>query len=124
METLKIEPTSDTPKIILDAASGAFEISERCFPEDATHFFSPVLEWIKTYCQSPNTKTQFNFKLEYYNTASSKQLFKLFVILHELSQKSEVVINWYYSASDTDMMSSGERYSKLLNFPFNMVETD
>lgn len=124
METLRIEPTSDTPKIQLDAAAGIFEISDRCFPEDATQFFSPVLEWVKNYSKSPNATTQFNFKLEYYNTASSKQLFKLFVLLHELSQKNEVVINWYYSKADTDMMSSGERYSKLLNFPFNMVEME
>ena len=122
METLRIEPTSDTPKIILDAAAGIFEISERCFPEDATYFFSPILEWVKNYCQSPNAVTQFDFKLEYYNTASSKQLFKLFVILYELSQKNQVIINWHYSKADTDMMSSGERYSKLLNFPFNMLE--
>lgn len=122
METLRIEPTSDTPKIILDAQAGIFEISDRCFPEDATHFFSPILEWVKSYSQAPNAVTEFNFKLEYYNTASSKQLFKLFVILYELSQKNQVVINWYYSKADTDMMSSGERYSKLLNFPFNIIE--
>ena len=122
METLKIEPSSDTPKVVLDAGAGVFEISDRCFPEDATSFFSPVLEWVKNYSQSPNASTQFDFKLEYYNTASSKQLFKLFVLLHELSKSNEVIINWYYSKGDTDMLSSGERYSKLLNFPFNMVE--
>ncbi|MFY9308409.1 MAG: DUF1987 domain-containing protein [Bacteroidia bacterium] len=124
METLRIEPTSDTPRVVLDASGGIFELSERCFPEDATQFFSPILEWVKNYSQSPNAVTEFNFKLEYYNTASSKQLFKLFVLLHELSQKHQVVINWYYSASDTDMLSSGERYSKLLNFPFNMKEVE
>lgn len=122
METLKREPSSDTPRVILDAKAGIFEISERCFPEDATHFFSPILEWIKSYSQSPNSSTEFNIKLEYYNTASSKQLFKLFVILQELAQKNQVVINWHYSEADTDMLSSGERYSKLLNFPFNMVK--
>lgn len=122
METLKIEPTSDTPKVILDAGAGIFEISDRCFPEDATSFFTPIVEWIKTYVQSPNTSTRFDFKLEYYNTASSKQLFKIFVVLQELSKRSEVIINWYYSKADTDMLSSGERYSKLLNLPFNMVE--
>lgn len=122
METLNIEPTSDTPRVLLNAGSGIFEISDRCFPEDATNFFSPIIEWIKTYAQSPNTITRFDFKLEYYNTASSKQLFKIFVLLHELSKRSEVIINWHYSKGDMDMLSSGERYSKLLNFPFNMVE--
>jgi hypothetical protein len=122
MEALKLEPTSDTPRVILDAAAGNFEISERCFPEDATRFFTPILSWIKDYSLTPNTSTHFHFKLEYYNTSSSKQLFKLFVLLQEIAQKSEVVIHWHYHKSDTDMLSSGERYSKLLNFPFDMIE--
>ncbi len=123
METLKLEPTSDTPKVILDATAGIFEISDRCFPEDAIRFFTPILKWVKWYLESPNhTTTHFNFKLEYFNTASSKQLFKLFVLLQELSKKNEVIIHWYYNNGDTDMLSSGERYSQLLDFPFDMVE--
>lgn len=122
MEALNIESTSDTPKVVFDSSLGIFEISNRCFPEDATHFFSPLLEWIKNYSASPNASSTFNFKLEYYNTASSKQLFKLFILLQELSKKKEVIINWYYSKSDTDMQLSGERYSKLLRFPFNIIE--
>lgn len=122
MEPLKIEPTSDTPKVVFDSSSGIFEISERCFPEDATHFFSPLLEWLKSYSSNPNPTTKLDFKLEYYNTASSKQLFKLFILLQELSKKSEVIINWHYNEADTDMLLSGERYSKLLNFPFTMVK--
>ncbi|MGB3948946.1 MAG: DUF1987 domain-containing protein [Bacteroidia bacterium] len=122
MEPLKIEPTSDTPKVVFDSSSGIFEISERCFPEDATHFFSPLLEWLKSYSSNPNPTTKLDFKLEYYNTASSKQLFKLFILLQELSKKSEVIINWHYNEADTDMLLSGERYSKLLNIPFTMVK--
>ena len=122
MEPLNIESSSDTPKVVFDSSLGIFEISNRCFPEDATHFFSPLLEWVKNYSIAANASSTFSFKLEYYNTASSKQLFKLFILLQELSKKNDVIINWYYSKSDTDMHLSGERYSKLLGFPFNIIE--
>ena len=122
MKTLYIAPTSDTPKILLDSISGTFEISERCFPEDAMAFYSPIIEWLKNYSISPNSLTHFHFKFEYFNTSSSKQLFKIFLLLEELSKKNEVIISWYYSKTDSDMLLSGERYSKLLDLKFNMVE--
>ena len=122
MEALKIEATSDTPKVVLDANSGTFGIEERCFPEDAVGFFSPIIEWIKNYSKTPNSTSNFNFKLEYFNTSSSKQIFKILVLLEELSKKNEVIISWHYNKEDSDMLSSGERYSKLLQLKFNMVE--
>jgi hypothetical protein len=122
MEPLIIESTSDTPKVNLDAVSGVLEMEERCFPEDATRFFNPIIEWMQGYALNPKSITQFNFKLEYYNTSSSKQLFKVFLILEDISKTQEVIVNWYYSKSDTDMLLSGERYSQLLNLKFKMVE--
>lgn len=119
---LIIEATSDTPQVKFDATSGILNIEERCFPEDATRFFAPILEWMKIYAQAPAATTNFNFKLEYYNTSSSKQLFKLFLILEDISKKHEVFINWYYSKADTDMLLSGERYEQLLNLKFKMTE--
>ena len=122
METLFIESTEDTPKIILDAANNLFEISQRSLPEDSTKFFAPVMEWISNYSQSPNTKTDFNFKLEYFNTASAKQILKILVLLQELSAKSDVTVLWNYEKEDMDMRASGERYSKLVNVKMEMVE--
>jgi len=122
MEIIHLEATSDTPKVQLDAVMGTFEISQRCFPEDASGFFSPIIEWLKKYANTPNTATHFNFKLEYFNTASSKQLFKILLLLEELSKKNEVIIHWHYNREDLDMLSSGERYSKLVPLKFNMIE--
>ncbi len=122
MEILFLEATSDTPKVRLDALMGTFEISHRCFPEDASGFYSPIIEWIKNYTKTPNATTHFNFKLEYFNTASSKQLFKILLLLEELSKENEVIISWHYNKEDSDMLSSGERYSKLVQLKFNMVE--
>ena len=72
MEILNLEGTEDTPKIILDKKNGIFEISGRSLPEDSAEFYRPVLEWIGGYAKEPNGSTEFVFKLEYFNTASSK----------------------------------------------------
>lgn len=122
METLIIEPNNDTPKVELNKNSGIFEIKGRCFPEDATHFYSPILDWIKSYSLTPNPVTDFHIQLEYFNTSSSKQLYKLFVMLKEISDKTQLKIHWHYNNSDTDMLASGDRYSKLLDLDFDLVE--
>jgi len=118
---LTIEPTEDTPRIELNAAKNLFEISLRSLPEDPTGFYSPVVAWLSNYSQSPNSTTPFSFKLEYFNTASAKQLLKILFMLQDLSSKSEVTVDWHYEQGDKDMQSSGERYSKLVNLKFNMI---
>ena len=72
MEIINLEGTEDTPKIILDKTNKIFEISGRSLPEDSAEFYQPVLEWLAEYAKDPLPETTFDFKLEYFNTASSK----------------------------------------------------
>lgn len=117
-----IEATEETPRITLDIASGKMEFTNRSFPEDAVAFYQPVVEWIKTYSENPLPKTICAVRLEYYNTATSKQIYKIFNLLEDLSKKSTVEVHWFYHTEDTDMKASGERYSKMLTIPFNFME--
>src|SRR4051812_32584391 len=84
MEILNLEGTEDTPKIILDKKNGIFEISGRSLPEDSAEFYRPVLEWIEKYGSEPNGTTDFVFKLEYFNTASSKLIFNVLPALEDI----------------------------------------
>ena len=74
MSVIKIQGTDDTPTVILDKENNIFEISGRSLPEDVVVFYKPILEWLDEYKNDPLDKTVFNFKLEYFNTASSKLL--------------------------------------------------
>jgi len=122
MEALIIEKTGDTPTIILDPANNNFLISERSLPENANGFYAPVFKWLNSYSESPDSDVVFTFKLEYFNTASAKQIAKILLTLEYLSQKCNVLIKWLYKKGDLDMMSSGLRYSKLLNVKFDVEE--
>lgn len=115
MQILNLEGTEDTPKIILDKGNGIFEISGRSLPEDSAEFFQPVLDWIDEYKESPNSATEFMFKLEYFNTASSKLILD---VLSNLEDIEGTTVVWYYHEDDEDMQEAGEEFSELVELPF------
>ena len=115
MEILNLKGTEDTPTILLDKKNGIFEISGRSLPEDSAEFYRPVLEWIKGYSSSPNPATEFVFKLEYFNTASSKLILD---VLSALEDIPGMKINWYFHDDDEDMEEAGQEFSELVEIPF------
>ncbi|MBN1789771.1 MAG: DUF1987 domain-containing protein [Bacteroidales bacterium] len=122
METIKIQGTEDTPKIILDAGNDIMEISGRSLPEDVSSFYEPVLNWLNEYAENPKKKTVFNFKLTYFNTASSKLLLDILMKLEEMHEKGQdVVIRWHFPEDDEDMAEAGEEYAEIVDVPFEQV---
>ena len=115
MEILKLEGTEDTPKIMLDKKYGIFEISGRSLPEDSAEFYRPVLEWISNYSKDSNASTEFVFKLEYFNTASSKLILD---VLSALEDIKGMKIMWYFHEDDEDMEEAGQEFSELVEIPF------
>lgn len=115
MEILKIEGTEDTPSIILDKKNGIFEISGRSLPEDSAGFYEPVLAWINLYKKEANASTDFVFKLEYSNTASSKFIREILVLLTDLKG---IRIVWYSQEDDEDMQEAGNEFAEQIEIPF------
>ncbi len=116
MEALIIEQTDDTPNVILDSAENKFEFSGRSLPEDVTTFYQPILDWIESYSDSPNNETNFVFKLEYFNTASSKILLDVMLLLVEMSDDGKSVkVSWYFREDDEDMEEAGEEYADMVD---------
>lgn len=122
MKALEIQATADTPKVILDKDKNYFEISGLSLPEDAIEFYKPIMAWLEDYADSPNNDTIFNLKLEYFNTASSKQIIQLLLFLEKLNSKTEVKIRWHYKDIDEDMHDLGEEYSEIIKVNFDLVE--
>ena len=122
MDSLILEPTPETPKVNFDANTGKLDISGRSLPEDAIAFYKKLFDWLDKYSAQPKAVTSLNINLENYNTATSKQLYKILCVLEELNKKNKVEVNWTYNKDDTDMLSQGERLSKLVILKFNLVE--
>ena len=94
----------------------------RSIPENAVSFYGPILEWLNDYGTKPNAVTEVIFDLNYFNTASAKQIAKIMVTFEKLSKKSKVLINWKYQFGDHDMMSEGLRYRELTELNINIIE--
>jgi hypothetical protein len=108
MQPLKIEQTDDSPFVELDKESNYFEISGKSLPEDVVEFFGPVLNWLKIYKSDPNPRTEFNFRLIYFNTASSKLILDILMIFEEMvAEGHEVLVRWHSQKTDEDMQEAG-----------------
>jgi len=123
MNPIIISATEDTPGIRLDATNDVFEISGRSLPEDVVKFYKPIIDWLEEYAQSPNEKTVFNFKLSYFNTASSKIILDILMKLEGMHDGGKnISIKWHYPSDDEDMMEAGEEYADIVGVPIEMVE--
>ena len=91
-------------------------------PKMSASFYEPVLNWLNEYAENPNKKTVFNFKLTYFNTASSKLLLDILMKLEEMHEKGhDVLIRWHYPEDDEDMEEAGEEYADIVDVPFEQV---
>ncbi|MFN8256385.1 MAG: DUF1987 domain-containing protein [Bacteroidales bacterium] len=122
MQAIKIKGSDDTPNVILDKENGIFEISGRSLPEDVAAFYEPILDWLEAYAEDPLEKTVFNFKLEYFNTASSKLLLDVLLKLEDMyDDGKDVLVRWHYPDDDEDMEEAGEEYADIVEVPFEQV---
>ena len=122
MEALEIEGTEDSPQIILDLDANILELSGRSLPEDVNTFYEPLLSWIEEYSKNPLPNTIFNFKLTYFNTASSKVILDILTQFEEMIEDGhKVLVRWHFPDEDEDMQEAGEEYADMVDVPFEMV---
>jgi len=122
MNALIIEATFQTPYVCFDPDNNKFEISNKSLPEDASEFYEPIIKWLEIYKELPCAQTDFNFKLDYYNTSSARYIASIMLILDNMSQNHKVKVFWYYRQIDEDMQLMGERYSESTQMNFELVE--
>lgn len=125
MEIIAIESTPKTPTIKFDSKKGKLEIRGRSIPENSVEFYKPLVESLEQYASSPNSPTQVDIQLEYFNTASSKCILDVLKRLESIHrQGNQVIINWYYEEDDEDMREAGEDYQAIVNLAFNMQQVE
>ncbi len=123
MDTLIIEGSSKTPKVLFDAEKGELLLEGRSIPENSLAFYIPLMEWLEEYASEVKTSITVHMKLEYFNTSSSKCILDFFRKLETiLNRGNEVVVNWHYEIDDEDMMEAGEDYDAIIGLKFNLIE--
>ena len=118
---IDIKETPETPTISLDATNGNLLIAGRSIIENSHQFYKPLITELSKCVKAPLAKMEIDFKLEYFNTNSSKSILDVLKVLQEINSRSNnVVINWYYEEGDEDVLEIGEDFSSIINFPFNI----
>jgi len=121
MQALIIKATDETPSITLDPEKNVFEFSGKSLPEDVTTFYGPVLTWLTNYGETPRSNTTVDFKLVYFNTASSKLILDILFLLEKIHESgTSIQIKWHYEEEDEDMKEAGDEYSDLVEVPFQL----
>jgi hypothetical protein len=132
MESLIIEATKISPRISFDTKTKIFEIKGESRPENVRVFYDPILNWLNEYGtellssnHDSNVVHEFNFKLEYFNSSSSKYIFDILKKVVEFHLNGiQVKVNWFFDEGDEDMQEAGDELSRMVKYPFNYIEVE
>lgn len=132
MDSLIIEATEDSPRIMFDIVSNRFIISGESRPENAGKFYTPVINWIIKfeeilYSRKHETKDDsilvFVFKLDYFNSTSAKYIMDILLIIKKLVEQGyKINIEWHYDKRDDDMLDAGNEFSDTVELKFDFIE--
>ena len=109
MNQFKSDATSMTPEIVFSPQSNSLSIVGECYPENPIAFFAPVFSVLKKHFQSQEVPDfEAVIRLRYVNSASTKALRYLFVLLDDLGGRgSGVQIRWQFDPEDDALQELG-----------------
>ncbi len=129
MKNFLIEATEFTPEILFDLEKRKLSFKGVSRPEDVFKFYQPAIKWLKELEDNIKNRTDtryvipvlhVEFRLMYFNSASSKMLLQMLEIIKHINQMGiEVNIDWYYDVNDEAMYDDGNDLSEAVDLPFN-----
>lgn len=120
LRKLEIKEQIDTPYVCLDPSTGICELTGKSFPEDITAFYSQILDWFEEYTFIGEKDLVINMKLSYFNSASHKIYTEIFERLMD-SNNFNIIVNWYYTKEDDEILENGKIYQNLTDLHFNFL---
>ncbi len=126
MQKLIIPPTKATFGINFDPARNVFEISGNSFPPNAMEFYEPIVDWVRNFLTGDvKDPIMIEFNVNYYNTSSSKYIFKILELFHQHNLKTRnVKINWYSYESEDELYEDWRSLIQDLDIPHEFVIQD
>ncbi|MBU0766099.1 MAG: DUF1987 domain-containing protein, partial [Bacteroidetes bacterium] len=108
-QRIQIEGDLRKPTVLFDPEKGLLEITGRSTTENSIAFYQPLYDWVNGYIERPAGSTTVNIRFEYFNTSTSRWIFKILKRLEIAHEKTQnVKINWYHS--DDDILDAGEDF--------------
>ena len=126
-----IEPTVNSPGVVLDPADNIFEFSGESRPENVRSFYMPILEWMEQFsaeCSARKGKTgplEFSFNFEYFNSTSAKYILDVFKVIHSIHETgATITVRWHYEEDDEDMYEVGVEMSRMSGLTFEYIKIE
>ncbi|MGR9014381.1 MAG: DUF1987 domain-containing protein [Gammaproteobacteria bacterium] len=111
MTDIYIPATSDTPEINFKFSNNTLSMSGEAYPENGVEFFRPILRQLQSHLKSLNgDSVEFNFKLTYFNSVSTKIFYSMFELLNEYAKTHPncVLLNWHHDEEDDTILELGQ----------------
>ena len=121
MSSILLTANSKTPEVRFELEPLSMAISGRSIPENSIEFYQPLLSWVDQNLNSSALSLDISFRLEYFNTSSSKCIMDLLKRVEKSSASATVL--WYYEEEDEDMLEAGEDYDAIIDMPFKLIAT-
>jgi len=122
MFTTAIKETLHTPSVQVFNDDNLIVVSGTSRLEDPSIFYQELAEIYEGYIQTFKKSITLDFNINYINTSSSKWLFHILKNLQvKYSDKTDIVVNWYYEEDDEVIQEAGEVFESLLQLPFNLI---
>ena len=125
MNDIYIARTMESPEVDFKFSNNTLSLTGEAYPENAGEFFNPLLYALKSYlAKRDGILIQFNFRLTYFNSASTKMLYSIFSLLNETAcTRNQVVLNWHHDEDDDTILEYGEAVKDDFNaLEVNLVE--
>jgi hypothetical protein len=123
MKSLNIASTRTTPSVVFDASANTLTLTGDSYPEDSIPFYRNILKQIEAHFSEERPPFTVVFRLNYYNTSSSKCILDVLELLERfyVDKKQDISIQWYYQEDDRDMLESGEDFESEVTMPFELI---
>lgn len=109
-----IEATDRTPKIALDYKENTVSFTGILIPENPVAYFDELNKELDTFYDE-NKIINFIFDLEYFNTGSTKYIYKLLLKYASLNLNKVI---WIYEEDDIDILETGKDFEELSKIKF------
>lgn len=120
MKNFYIEPSENSPSVIIDEEMKLVEIAGSSTFKHPYRFYKSLVKWIKAFNLGINKTEIFNIHLTELNDTSAKWILYTIRKLEEIpGLSSGLKINWYYN--NNKILSIGQWYADRVDIPIDFV---
>lgn len=131
MRKLIIDPTSSSPRVILDPVNNRYEISGESRPPDVSDFYREILGWLNDFSlhssETPDAENpvMIDLDFDYFNSSSAKYILDFCKQVASMRSRGDNIgIRWFYEEEDTDMLEVGKVMSRTARITFEFIRKE